>query len=169
MRRLWAVTGSIVFFVLAPGTVAVLAPWLIARQWPVESLWPDTGWTKLLAVVLAAAGLAALAESFARFAIEGSGTPAPVAPTKRLVVSGLYRYLRNPMYVAVLAVIIGWAVWFGSPPLFGYAALVWLCFTIFVLVYEEPTLRRTFGEEYAIYSANVGPWIPRLRPWTAPV
>jgi protein-S-isoprenylcysteine O-methyltransferase Ste14 len=111
------------------------------------------------------AGLPVLLDSFARFAVEGLGTPAPVFPTSHLVVTGWYRYVRNPMYVAVLAVIVGQALIFGNVALLEYGALAWLVAHIFVLTYEEPTLRRTFGEEYELYCANVPRWIPRLTPW----
>lgn len=168
MRRLWAVAGSVVFFFLAPGIVAFLAPWLIV-QWQPGSLWPDAGWVRWIGLMPVALGLAELLECFARFALQGEGTPAPVAPTKYLVVTGAYRHVRNPMYVAVVAIILGWALWFGSPAVFLYAAIVWLCFTAFVLVYEEPTLRATFGKQYETYCANVGRWIPRLSPWTPAV
>ncbi len=106
-----------------------------------------------------------LLDSFARFAIEGLGTPAPVFPTRHLVVTGWYRYVRNPMYVAVVSIIVGQALLFGSITLLEYGALVWLFFHLFVLAYEEPTMRATFGEEYRLYCANVPRWIPRLSPW----
>jgi protein-S-isoprenylcysteine O-methyltransferase Ste14 len=166
MRRHRAVVGSTAFFFLAPGTVAFLVPWLITQQWPGDPLWQDAAMAKLLGTVVGVAGLAALVECFARFALKGLGTPAPVARTEHLVVSGLYRHVRNPMYVAVVAIILGWALWSGVVVVFVYAALVWLIFTTFVLVYEEPTLRATFGKQYEIYCANVGRWIPRLSPWT---
>ena len=111
------------------------------------------------------AGLPVLLDSFVRFAVEGLGTPAPVFPTSHLVVTGWYRYVRNPMYVAVLAVIVGQALIFGNVTLLEYGALAWLLAHIFVLAYEEPTLRGTFGEEYQLYRANVPRWIPRLTPW----
>lgn len=110
-------------------------------------------------------GLAALIECFRRFAIEGRGTPAPIAPPKTLVASGLYQYVRNPMYVAVLAVIVGQALVFGSVILLEYAATVWLGFHAFVLLYEEPALHRKFGPSYDIYRANVRRWRPRATAW----
>jgi protein-S-isoprenylcysteine O-methyltransferase Ste14 len=128
-------------------------------------LWPDPGWLKWVGPGLGALGTAGLVECFARFALQGEGTPAPVAPTKHLVVAGAYRHVRNPMYVAVVSIILGWAIWFGSLSLFLYAAVVWAGFTAFVLVYEEPTLRATFGKQYETYCSNVGRWIPRLSPW----
>ena len=101
---------------------------------------------------------------FARFAIVGRGVPAPVAPTATLVVSGLYRHCRNPMYVAVVGAILGQALLFGSASLLLYAAIVWLAFHLFVLGYEEPTLSRQFTN-YGDYRRHVPRWIPRLRPW----
>jgi protein-S-isoprenylcysteine O-methyltransferase Ste14 len=165
MRRLWSVVGSTVFFFLAPGIVAFLIPWWIAQA-AAEPLWNGAGWARWIGLAVGALGLAELIECFARFAVQGEGTPAPVAPTKHLVVSGAYRHVRNPMYVAVVAIILGWTLWFGSWMLLLYAALVWLCFTAFVLVYEEPTLHAAFGKQYETYCANVGRWIPRLSPWT---
>lgn len=112
-------------------------------------------------------GFGALIDSFARFALQGLGTPAPIAPTRHLVVSGLYRHVRNPMYVAVLAIILGFAGWFGSWVVLGYAALVWAGFSAFVILYEEPTLRAAHGAAYLAYCAHVGRWMPRLTPWRA--
>jgi len=104
-------------------------------------------------------------DSFARFAIHGLGTPAPVAPPQKLVVTGLYRYVRNPMYVSVVAIILGQALLFGDWRLVVYGAVFWLACHAFVLVYEEPTLRRKFGAQYEGFCANVPRWIPRLTPW----
>jgi protein-S-isoprenylcysteine O-methyltransferase Ste14 len=110
-------------------------------------------------------GVWILVESFARFALHGRGTPAPIAPTARLVVTGFYRRVRNPMYVAVTAIILGQALVFASVGLAAYAALIWAAFHTFVLAYEEPTLRRAYPEDYAAYTAAVPRWRPRLRPW----
>lgn len=114
---------------------------------------------------LAAAGALALVHSFVRFVTEGHGTPVPIAPPKRLVVGGLYRYVRNPMYVAVEAVIVGQALLLARLDLAVYAAFVAFIVTAFVMVYEEPELSRRFGAEYAEYRRGVGRWVPRLRPW----
>jgi protein-S-isoprenylcysteine O-methyltransferase Ste14 len=119
---------------------------------------------RILSGLLILAGLPVLLDSFARFAIQGLGTPAPVAPPQRLVVSGLYRYVRNPMYVAVLALIFGQGLLFGSVTLLEYGLALWLGFFAFVLLYEEPTLRTKFGKEYDDYCERVPRWIPRLRP-----
>jgi protein-S-isoprenylcysteine O-methyltransferase Ste14 len=113
--------------------------------------------------VLVVAGGAVLVQAFARFVREGAGTPAPVAPTERLVVGGLYRYVRNPMYLAVAATILGQALILGSRLLFGYAALFLAVVATFVRLYEEPTLLRRYGAEYEAYRAAVPAWVPHLR------
>ena len=165
MKKAWAVLGSAVFLVLAPGFVAGLAPWWISRHWADTRLlgWPLRG----LGAVLIAAGALVLLDSFVHFALQGIGTPAPVFPTRHLVVTGLYRYVRNPMYVAVFAVILGQSLVLGNVRVLGYAALVWLAFHLFVLAYEEPTLRKKSGEEYETFCTHVPRWIPRLSPWEA--
>ena len=164
MRRVFAVLGSALFFVLAPGIVAGLVPWWISR-WRFET--PGVCWLPLRVVggVLIVAGSLVLLDSFARFAMKGLGTPAPVFPTRYLVVTGLYRYVRNPMYVAVVGVIVGQGLIFANMRVLEYGALVWLCFHIFVVAYEEPTLRATFGPEYEKFCRGVSRWIPRLSPW----
>ena len=106
--------------------------------------------------------------AFARFVRDGLGTPAPVAPTERLVVTGAYRHVRNPMYLAVLAAIVGQGLLLGQPRLLGYAGVVALAVVSFVRLYEEPTLERQFGAEYEAYRRAVPGWWPRLRPWTGP-
>ena len=117
--------------------------------------------------VLLALGAIGLLDSFGRFAIQGIGTPAPVFPTRQLVVTGLYRYVRNPMYVAVVSTILGQGLVLGNVGLLEYGGLVWLLFHLFVLIYEEPTLKARFGSEYATFCAGVPRWIPRLTPWRA--
>jgi protein-S-isoprenylcysteine O-methyltransferase Ste14 len=157
-----AVFVTVLFLFLAPGTVAGLVPWWISR-WRLE---PATIWwfpLRIAGGVLIPTGTLVLLDSFGRFAIKGLGTPAPVFPTCHLVVSGLYRYVRNPMYVAVVAVIIGQGLILANTRLLVYGAMVWLCFHAFVIAYEEPTLRATFGPEYEAFCRNVSRWIPRLR------
>jgi protein-S-isoprenylcysteine O-methyltransferase Ste14 len=124
---------------------------------------PLLGWPpiRVLGALLIAAGLPVLLHSFARFAIQGRGTPAPVAPPERLVTSGLYRYVRNPMYVAVSLLIFGQALMFGSVPVLEYGAVVFLGFQLFVVAYEEPVLREKFGSEYDDYCKHVRGWWPR--------
>src|SRR5439155_21292021 len=114
--------------------------------------------------VLAAAGAVALLAAFTQFAIQGRGTPAPPAPTAQLVIRGLYRYVRNPMYLAVLAVITGQALLLSRPILLGYAAAVATPFIAFVHGYEQPALARRYGAQYQAYRRAVPGWWPRLTP-----
>ena len=162
VRRAKAAAGSAAFFVLAPGVVAGLVPWWLTG-WrvlqPLLSLAP----LRVVGVVLVGAGAVVLVHSFVRFIVEGIGTPAPVAPTERLVVGGLYRYVRHPMYLAVVACIVGQALVFGQPALLLYAGLVGGAFGAFVRWYEEPALRRQFGARYEAYRRAVPAWWPRLR------
>jgi protein-S-isoprenylcysteine O-methyltransferase Ste14 len=164
MRRAGSVLGSTLFLLLAPGTVAGLVPWLIAG-WRLGPPLLGMGWARWLGVALMAAGVPALLDSFARFALQGLGTPAPVLPTEHLVVTGLYRRVRNPMYVGVVALVMGQGLLIGSSAVLGYGAALWLTFHLFVLGYEEPRLRRTFGADYDRFCRNVPRWVPRLRPW----
>jgi protein-S-isoprenylcysteine O-methyltransferase Ste14 len=120
---------------------------------------------RVIGALMIAAGIAVVLDSFARFALQGLGTPAPILPTRHLVVSGLYRYVRNPMYVGVLGIVLGQGLLFGDGRLFAYGVLLWLGVHVFVVGYEEPTLRRSFGSEYGGFRRNVPRWIPRLSPW----
>ena len=164
MRRPTAAVGSAVFFLAAPGVVAGLIPWLLTR-WQVRELLPYWAPMRVLGGILLVAGLIALIRAFVRFVMEGLGTPAPIAAPERLVVGGVYRYVRNPMYVAVLAAIVGQGLLLGQLGLLLYAAATWLVVAAFVLWYEEPTLTRRFGEDYETYRRAVPAWWPRLRPW----
>lgn len=163
-ERLRAILGSAVFLVIAPGFLAGLVPWEITR-WEMLTPFAGYGPIRIVGAVFIAAGLPVLLDSFGRFALEGLGTPAPIAPPRRLVVRGFFRHVRNPMYVAVTSLIVGQGFLFGNWRLFVVAAVFWLFFHIFVLAYEEPTLRSTFGREYEAYCAGVGRWLPRLTPW----
>ena len=154
-----AALGSAAFLVLAPGVVAGLVPWLLTG-------WSDNGAPAAMQVagaLMIVAGVTALLHAFARFVTEGRGTPAPVAPTEGLVVGGLYRYVRNPMYVAVLAAIGGQALLFGRWVLVAYGACVFAWVFAFVRLYEEPLLARTYGREYEHYRRAVRGWVPSLR------
>lgn len=146
---------------VVPGTVAGLVPWLLTG-WDRRDHWPVLD---LAGALLIAAGVVVLLHAFARFVVEGIGTPAPVAPTVNLVVGGLYRYVRNPMYLAVGATIVGQALLLAQPVLFVYAAIFAVLVVAFVRGYEEPTLRRQFGEEYERYRRAVPGWWPRRKPW----
>jgi protein-S-isoprenylcysteine O-methyltransferase Ste14 len=164
MRRQVAAVGSAVFFVVGPGIVVGLIPWLLTG-WQVREPAPYWAPMRVLGVILLVAGLIVLVQAFVRFAVEGFGTPVPVAAPDRLVVGGLYRYVRNPMYVAILAAIVGQALLLGRLGLLLYAAAVWTISAAFVRWYEEPTLTRRFGAEYEAYRRAVPAWWPRLHPW----
>ena len=163
MRKTIAVLGSTLFFAVAPSSVAGLVPWWITH-WEFRPPFIDLDATRAVGILLIVAGLPGLVDSFARFALQGLGTPAPIAPTQNLVVTGLYRHVRNPIYVALVAVILGQAVLFGDQRLLVYGVLVWLAFHAFVVGYEEPALVHRFGTEYEDFRANVPRWIPRLTP-----
>ncbi len=167
MRRASAALGSAIFLVIAPGIVAGYIPWLISR-WHWSPPFFGLSEVRLVGILAIAMGLPVLLDSFARFALQGLGTPAPVLPTQHLVVTGFFRYVRNPMYVAVDSLIIGQAFLLGNRGVLEYGAFVAVGFFFFVLLYEEPTLRRTFGSEYDEYRANVPRWLPRLTPWQVP-
>jgi protein-S-isoprenylcysteine O-methyltransferase Ste14 len=163
-KEVRAATGTLLFLVVAPGTVAGLVPWLLSR-WHMSD--PVLGFVGLRWVggALLVAGIPPLIDSFRRFAQEGLGTPAPLYPTNRLIVSGLYRHVRNPMYLGVAAVIFGQALLLASIALLIWGAIMCLGFDLFVRLYEEPTLRRSYGVQFATYCASVPRWLPRLTPW----
>ncbi|HEX6412948.1 MAG TPA: methyltransferase [Burkholderiales bacterium] len=141
---------------IVPGHEATFRQWRLATQsGPDDAGWSITGWqlqppflglelTRGIGAIMILAGVPGLVDAFARFALQGLGTPAPIAPTRNLVVTGLYRYVRNPIYVAVVAIILGQAALMGDWRLIVYGALLWLACHVFVVVYEEPTLERTF-------------------------
>ena len=137
-------------------------PWYLTHWHFAPPLFPIT---RVLGAALIVAGLPILLDSFARFALQGLGTPAPVMPPKRLVVTGFYRYVRNPIYVAVTALIAGQGLLFGSVTVLEYGAIVWAGFFLFVVAYEEPALGEQFADEYKRYRANVRRWLPRITPW----
>jgi protein-S-isoprenylcysteine O-methyltransferase Ste14 len=164
VRRPAAAAGSAVFFAVAPGGVAGVGPWLLTR-WHAAAWWLPV---RVVGGALVVAGAAGLVHAFVRFVVEGAGTPAPVAPPERLVVGGLYRFVRNPMYVAVVAAVVGQALLLGRLVLLAYAVVVWVVVALFVRGYEEPTLHRQFGAGYDAYRRAVPAWLPRLRPWRPP-
>jgi protein-S-isoprenylcysteine O-methyltransferase Ste14 len=164
MRTAAAAAGSSLFFAAAPGVVAGLVPWLLTGWEAADPPWP--GPVRVLGAVVLVVGAVVLVQAFVRFVREGSGTPAPVGPTERLVVGGLYRHVRNPMYVAVVGAIAGQALVLGRPVLLVYAALVGLAMALFVRGYEEPVLTARYGDQYRAYRQAVPGWLPRLRPWT---
>jgi protein-S-isoprenylcysteine O-methyltransferase Ste14 len=158
-----AALGSLLFLFVAPGIVAGLIPWWITG-WEVDDFWAPL---RIVGAALIVLGVLALLDSFRRFVVEGLGTPAPVAPTEELVVTGLYRYLRNPMYVAVAATIFGQALLLGQLELFVYGAVFIAVVAAFVHWYEEPTLAGTYGDQYEEYRRAVPGWIPRTSAWAS--
>jgi protein-S-isoprenylcysteine O-methyltransferase Ste14 len=148
---------NVLFTVVVPGTVAVYVPLLVARDRSLAS-----GLLLACAVLILALGAAIYAWCVWDFATFGRGTPAPIDAPKQLVSRGLYRYTRNPMYVGVLTVIVGWGLMFRAPVLILYALAIGGCFQLFIVFYEEPHLRREFGNGYDEYCALVGRWLPRV-------
>jgi protein-S-isoprenylcysteine O-methyltransferase Ste14 len=151
---------TVLFTVFVPGTVAGYVPWILRR-----GISSTTGTAFWLGLAITAVGVAIyLHTALWGFALHGRGTPAPIAPTQTLVVVGLHRYVRNPMYIGVLLAILGQAILFRSLHILLYAAIFCVIVHCFVLFYEEPTLRRQFGDDYAAYVARVPRWFPRLPP-----
>ncbi|MCU1284900.1 MAG: isoprenylcysteine carboxyl methyltransferase [Acidobacteriales bacterium] len=164
MKKVYAGFGSALFLVIAPGSIAGLFPYWISR-WELRPAFLGVPALRGVGLLMIAFAVPALVESFVRFVVDGCGTPAPVAPPSHLVVKCLYRYVRNPMYVAVCSIVLGEALLLGDLHLLEYAAGVWAMFHFWVMVYEEPMLKRTFGSEYDLFRAHVPRWIPRFRPW----
>jgi protein-S-isoprenylcysteine O-methyltransferase Ste14 len=156
--------GSSVFFALAPGIVAGVVPWWVTG-WEMRSPFAHWAPLRVIGAILVAAGAAVLIHAFVRFVVEGAGTPAPVAPAERLVVGGLYRHVRNPMYLGIVAAIVGQALLLGQLMLLGYALVALVVFAAFVRWYEEPVLTHRFGAQYETYRRAVPAWRPRLRAW----
>ncbi len=161
---LWAVVGTVVFVLLVPGTVVGLVPWALSG-WRLELPILGLAATRIAGTALIVLALPLFVTFCLRFVREGHGTPAPIAPTRHLVVGGPFRLVRNPGYVAVVAMLVGQGLLFGSWPVLAYATGVAIAFHVFVVLFEEPTLRRQFGAEYDGYCRAVPRWVPRLRPW----
>ncbi|CCH87240.1 Isoprenylcysteine carboxyl methyltransferase [Modestobacter italicus] len=162
MTRTSAALGSLGWLLLAPGTVCGLVPLLITG-W--DRPGDQAAWLDVLGWSLVLPGAAVLGHAFVAFAWHGRGTPAPSAPTEQLVVEGAYRFVRNPMYLAVFALLLGQALLFASGGLLVYLVVVGITTDVFVRGYEEPTLRETFGPAYEEFSAEVPRWMPRRTPW----
>ena len=158
-RAAWSLLNTIVFTVVVPGTVAVYIPYRLAHGFAT----PEHGPLVWIAAVVIALGAAVYFRCAWEFAVRGLGTPAPIAPTKYLVTTALHRYVRNPMYIGVALAIFGQALLFHSLHVAEYGALMLLIAHCFVVLYEEPTLRRQFGESYEEYKRTVPRWIPKLK------
>lgn len=164
MRRTAAALGSAAFLVVGPGVVAGVVPWLLTG-WSVRTPAPFWGAARGVGALLVLSGLAVLLMTFARFVTEGTGTPVPAAAPERLVVGGLYRWVRNPMYVALLAIVLGQALLFGQLGPQDRGVEQWAVAASYVRWREEPVLARRFGADYDAYRRAVPAWLPRLRPW----
>ena len=159
-----AAAVSVAWGVAVGGTFGCLLPYLLG-DWRFHRPLPYWAVAQAAGGLLICAGLVPIVQSFAGF-INAGGTPVPVAPPPRLVVRGIYRYVRNPIYVGFLAIMLGQTLLFGSPGLLEYTAVAWCIAAVGVRFYEEPTLARKFGAEYQDYRRAVRAWIPRLHPWT---
>jgi protein-S-isoprenylcysteine O-methyltransferase Ste14 len=150
---------TVLFSILVPGTELVLIPLVVVLL----GLGPriELGPARYSGLVPLLVGLVIILRCFADFVRRGRGTPAPYDPPRKLVVAGLYRYVRNPQYVGVVLIVVGEALLTGMVVLFGYAAAFAIGYHLFVRYYEEPTLGKLFGEPYARYREVVPRWLPR--------
>lgn len=150
---------NLFFTLLQPGIVAGLVPyWLLGNKAKQVSSQP-WHWQQYAGSIVFFFGLIIMISCIVNFAVKGKGTLSPADPTRQLVVSGLYKYSRNPMYVGVTFILIGEAIFFQSAALWQYTTLVFIAFNIFILLHEEPRLRRDFGEAYVQYCKQVRRWI----------
>jgi protein-S-isoprenylcysteine O-methyltransferase Ste14 len=163
MRKSVAAVVGAGWGIVLGGTFGCLLPYL-QNDWHFHRPLPDWSVAQAAGGLLICVGLVPIAASFAAFT-RAHGTPVPVASPPRLVVSGFYGYVRNPIYVGFLLVLAGEALVFGSRALLEYAAVAWCIGAAAVRFYEEPTLTRKFGTEYQEYRRAVRAWIPRLHPW----
>jgi protein-S-isoprenylcysteine O-methyltransferase Ste14 len=164
MRRFWALLGSLVFFIVAPGTITGLIPWSLTH-WRIGPPFFGIDALRWAGAALIVLGLLPLVSSFVRFAWDGLGTPAPIAPPAKLVVTGFFSRVRNPIYVALLVILLGEALLFGDERVAVWGVLFWLFTFAWVVLIEEPGLRQQFGEEYRTYCKNVPRWLPRVTPY----
>jgi protein-S-isoprenylcysteine O-methyltransferase Ste14 len=149
---------NLLFTLIAPCSVALYIPYLLTRRETVKG-----GLSPVVAILFFAIGGVIYFWCLWHFASYGRGTPAPIDSPKKLVIRGLYKYVRNPMYVGVITTILGWVILYHSWFLLIYAFFVWICFELFIVFYEEPHLRKFFGDEYEQYCARVGRWIPKIK------
>ncbi|NSL88802.1 isoprenylcysteine carboxylmethyltransferase family protein [Chitinophaga sp. Mgbs1] len=150
---------NLLFTMLQPGMVAGVIPWLLAKQHFRHAFASFGGFRQYAGAVIWLTGLAILLHCITRFALDGMGTLSPADPTRKLVISGLYRYSRNPMYVGVMLLLTGEALFCNAAILWQYSMLLLIIFHLFIIFYEEPRLRRDFGETYVRYSQQVRRWV----------
>ena len=148
---------NIFFLIKVPGTLAIYIPWFLVRNHL-----PSSGLWLTIASTLFVLGAGIYLWCMWDFAVFGRGTPAPIDEPKKLLVRGPYRLMRNPMYVGVVTIIVGWGVLFKTPVVLLYASCVWVAFHLFVVFYEEPHLHKVFGGSYDHYRAKVSRWLPRV-------
>jgi protein-S-isoprenylcysteine O-methyltransferase Ste14 len=158
-----ALLGTIIFTLTIPGTAIVLVPYLLTG-WNLRPPFLGIEATRSVGGALIVLAAPLFFRFLAGFVREGHGTPAPIAPAQHLVVGGPFRWVRNPGYVAVVSLVVGQALLFGSGAVLAWAAFLAVAFHLFVVLYEEPTLRRQFGEEYEAYCREVPRWLPRRQP-----
>ena len=158
LSSVWLAARSLLWTILFPGFFAGYVPWRFFGFSRVQVNLSDPA--QVLGLLLAGAGTVLLAACIAEFARTGRGTLSPVDPPQHLVVRGLYRYVRNPMYLSVTAIVLGETLVARSAALGVYWAIWFACVNAFVIGYEEPTLRRQFGGAYEDYARRVGRWIP---------
>lgn len=163
MRKPTAAATSLAWFVAVGGTFGCLLPYLL-HYWRFHQPAPYWDLARAVGGLLICAGLVPVVASFVEFFLAG-GTPVPVAAPPRLVITGFYRYVRNPIYLGFLIILIGQALLFGSPGLVEYTVVAWCIGAAGVRLYEQPILTRKFGAEYEAYRRAVRAWIPRLHPW----
>jgi protein-S-isoprenylcysteine O-methyltransferase Ste14 len=166
MRTNTAVAVSAAWGAALGGTFGCLLPWLLG-DWHFGEPLPYWGVARVAGGVLIAAGLVPIALAFAEF-VRAAGTPVPVASPPKLVVSGCYRYVRNPIYVGFTAVLLGQTLLVGNQGMLVYTVIAWCVGAAAVRFYEEPALARKFGGDYDAYRRAVPAWLPRPRPWTPP-
>lgn len=165
MNRPTAMLGSLLFLAVVPGIVVIYFPYIFC-YWRLAPPFFGFAGCRVLGALLFTAGILVLLDCYVQFVLHGIGTPAPVAPPRHLVVSGVYRHVRNPMYVAIVAAVLGEGLFFGNAQVLRYGLYLWVGFFTFVLGYEEPALRRKFGRQYMDFCTHVPRWIPRLRPYS---
>jgi protein-S-isoprenylcysteine O-methyltransferase Ste14 len=150
---------NLFFTILQPGIVAGLIPYLFVKnQWG-DVFTSEFEFFHYSAIILFILGFFSMLNCIYRFASEGRGTLSPVDPTKKLVISGLYKYSRNPMYIGVILMLFAESILFESNALWIYSALVFIGFNLFILFHEEPRLRKDFGQEYLDYCRKVRRWV----------
>lgn len=151
--------SSLFFTLLQPGIVAGLIPYWLLRQAIRSTFSFHWGWTQFLGIFLFTTGLLLLLDCVLRFALTGRGTLSPADPTKKLVIRGWYQYSRNPMYIGVMGMLTGEALFYQVVWFWWYVALIGLLFNLFIILVEEPRLKKDFGDEYLTYRKSVRRWL----------